>query len=54
VKAGAPAKAIVQKSAANPSGAKAGVLKIGAGLKRPSAVLAQAPKGKQVRVDVAP
>jgi hypothetical protein len=46
-------KAVVLKSTACPM-PKAGVLKIGAGLKRGGAVLAQAPKGKQVRLDVAP
>jgi hypothetical protein len=58
-KAGAPRKAsvamkaVVLKSAMSPM-PKAGVLKIGAGLKWGGTALAQVPKGKQVRVGVAP
>jgi hypothetical protein len=52
LKSGAPAKATVQKSMASLSMPKAGVLKIGARMKKPS--VGPAPKGKQVRVNVAP
>jgi hypothetical protein len=54
LKVGAPTKAAIQESAVTPSMPKAGVLKIGSRLKRPSIEPAQAPKGKQMRVDVAP
>jgi hypothetical protein len=51
-KTGVPAKADVQKNAVILSVMKAGVLKIGARMKRPSAE--PAPKVNQARVDVAP
>jgi hypothetical protein len=52
LKAGAPVKATVQKSMTMPAMKKAGVHRIGTGLKTQSAELSQVPKGKQAKVDV--
>jgi hypothetical protein len=53
-KVGTPVKAAVSKSAVTVTTSKAGVLRISTGTKRLSAASSQVPKGKHVRVDVAP
>jgi hypothetical protein len=50
----ASALASVSKAAMTVTSPRVGVLKIGAGAKRPSAAPSEAPKGKQARLDIGP